>query len=136
MIKVLPETEDSIVLRTDFSSDTAWETLCRRIQQPFEGHRAYVVFVDERENDGLSVERLIASLEARSGHSYLFIVDTETIANKEHPILVVDLFEEPGRTFRVIPRELPSVENNLSIANLDFADFADAVGPNGIFRGF
>jgi hypothetical protein len=28
------------------------------------------------------------------------------------------------------------VENNLSIANMDFEEFADAVGPDGIFRGF
>jgi len=28
------------------------------------------------------------------------------------------------------------VENNLSLAILDFADFADAVDKDGIFRGF
>jgi Domain of unknown function (DUF6924) len=29
-----------------------------------------------------------------------------------------------------------SVENNLSIANMDFEDFADATDDDGIFRGF
>ena len=49
---------------------------------------------------------------------------------------MVDLYEEPGRTFRVIPAEIWSVDNNLSIANMDFAEFADAVEPDGVFRGF
>jgi hypothetical protein len=28
------------------------------------------------------------------------------------------------------------VENNLSLANMDFAEFADATDPDGIFCGF
>ncbi|HET7601047.1 MAG TPA: hypothetical protein VFK09_12185 [Gemmatimonadales bacterium] len=49
---------------------------------------------------------------------------------------MVDLYAEPGRTFRVVPRETWAVENNLSIANMDFAEFADRADPDGIFRGF
>jgi hypothetical protein len=48
----------------------------------------------------------------------------------------VDLFEEPGRAFRLIPSEMWAVENNLSIANMDFAEFADAVDADDVFRGF
>jgi hypothetical protein len=29
-----------------------------------------------------------------------------------------------------------SIENNLSIANMDFAEFADSVNEDGVFRGF
>jgi hypothetical protein len=28
------------------------------------------------------------------------------------------------------------VENNLSIANMDYSEFADEVDPDGVFRGF
>ncbi|GAB4214988.1 MAG: hypothetical protein OHK0012_14070 [Synechococcales cyanobacterium] len=59
-----------------------------------------------------------------------------TLSNPEQPILVVDLIHEPGRTFRVIPGEIWAVENNLSIANMDFHDFANSVDPDGVFRGF
>jgi hypothetical protein len=31
---------------------------------------------------------------------------------------------------------MQSVENNLGIANMDFSQFADAAGPDGVFRGF
>ena len=49
---------------------------------------------------------------------------------------LVDLIEEPGRWFRVVPREAWAVQNNLSLANMDFVDFADSVDRDGVFRGF
>ena len=42
----------------------------------------------------------------------------------------------PEQTFRVIPSELWSVENNLSLANMDFEEFAGAAGAEGVFLGF
>jgi hypothetical protein len=71
-----------------------------------------------------------------NGHSFVFVVDALTVQHPEHPVLVIDLFAEPGRTFRVIPSSMWSVENNLSIGNMDFEEFADSVGADGIFRGF
>ncbi|MFD6753531.1 DUF6924 domain-containing protein [Micromonospora gifhornensis] len=44
--------------------------------------------------------------------------------------------DEPGRTFRVPPRWYAEVSANLSIANMDFADFADSVDASGAFQGF
>jgi hypothetical protein len=38
--------------------------------------------------------------------------------------------------FRVVPQEMWAVENNLSLGNMDFKEFADAVGQDGVFRGF
>jgi hypothetical protein len=37
------------------------------------------------------------------------------------------MYAEPGRTFRVIPWEVWSAENNLSIVHMDFSEFAEAV---------
>ena len=41
-----------------------------------------------------------------------------------------------GKTFRVAPAYMWSVENNLSLANMDFSEFADHVDAGGVFRGF
>ena len=41
-----------------------------------------------------------------------------------------------GREFRCEVDEIASIEANLSIANMDFAEFADSVGEDGVFRGF
>jgi len=42
----------------------------------------------------------------------------------------------PGRAFRCVVTEVASIEVNLSIANMDFHEFADSVGEDGVFRGF
>ena len=36
----------------------------------------------------------------------------------------------------VVPGQVWSIENNLSIANMDFFEFADRTDPDGVFRGF
>jgi hypothetical protein len=59
-----------------------------------------------------------------------------TLTDPERPVVVVDLGAQPGRTFRVIPREMWGVGNNLSLANMDFREFADNADPDGMFRGF
>jgi hypothetical protein len=64
------------------------------------------------------------------------VVDRITIASPEFPVLVIDLYADRGRTFRAIPSQIQSIENNLSIANMDFFEFADHVDLDGIFRGF
>jgi hypothetical protein len=48
----------------------------------------------------------------------------------------MDLSDEPGRAFRVPARCFPDVSANLSIANMDFSEFADAADGSGTFRGF
>lgn len=69
-------------------------------------------------------------------HRFVFLVDNVTISDPETPLVALDLLHEPGRWFRVVPAEMWSVENNLSIANMDFFEFAEAADPDGVFRGF
>ncbi len=45
-------------------------------------------------------------------------MDSVTLSEPEHPILVLNLYGLVGRTFRVIRSEMWGVENNVSIANL------------------
>jgi hypothetical protein len=40
------------------------------------------------------------------------------------------------RTFRAVLSTIQSIENNLSLANMDFEDFVNSVGKDGVFRGF
>jgi hypothetical protein len=127
---------DAIVLRTDFSNQPAWEAVRKAIGTPVDGFRAYVQFVDEREHDGLAGDRLHEVLTARSPHLYAIVADRMTMAHPEHPLRVVDLESSDGRAFRALPSQIQSIENNLSISNMDFEDFADAVTEDGIFRGF
>jgi hypothetical protein len=135
-MRYLPVTQNALVLRTDFSDGTAWKSVCAQIQAPVGGFRANVDCISDPQYEGLTAEKLIKRVRPGEQHTFVFLADGFTLSHREHPVLVVDLYDEPGRTFRVIPTELWAVENNLSIANMDFYEFAEAVDPDGVFRGF
>jgi hypothetical protein len=134
--KKLPLTENTMALRTDFSDETAWNLLCKSIQVPDDEFRAYLDFVNDPTYDGLKADQLPSMLPERSTQTFAFVIDRIALTHPDRPILVVDLHDKPGRIFRVVPAEIGNVENNLSIANMGFDEFADAVDKDGIFRGF
>jgi len=137
-MKPLPQSQAALVVRTDFSDHETWEAIGAAILQlTEEGFGAQVEFVDDAAYRGLTMEQLLDLVpEGEERPFFLMIVDDATVRWPEHPILVVDLWHEPGRGFRAVPAAVQSIENNLSIANMDFAEFADAVDEDGIFRGF
>lgn len=136
----LPITNDPQVIRTSFENQPAWETICKLIRAPVyewkEAFHAHVTFLDSAEFRNLSKDELLARVPADYGHSFLLVVDEIAITQPDAPILVVDLYEERGRSFRAIPSTIQSIENNLSLSNMDFFEFADSVDQDGIFRGF
>jgi hypothetical protein len=134
----LPHGQVALVVRTDFSDDGVWEAIGAAILQlTEEGFGAQVDFVDDATYRGVTKEQLLGLVPGGDQRPFFFmIVDEVTVRSPEHPILVVDLWREPGREFRAVPAAVQSVENNLSIANMDFAEFADAVDDDGVFRGF
>jgi hypothetical protein len=136
---VLPVSDCSLLVRADFTSDEAWRRVSDEAQAEYEdGFRAYLQPVSDRAFDGAAWQLVKAAVPARSrGASVLFIVDATTLTRPDHAILVVDLRDGCGRLpFRCIPAELWGVDNNLNIANMDWEDFARAVDPDGVFRGF
>ncbi|MHA4854439.1 DUF6924 domain-containing protein [Rhodococcus sp. MSC1_016] len=136
---------ESLLIRTDFTDDAAWRDIAAAAMAPVpQGgdteFAAYLTCIDNPEYDGLTVDGLVEAIGEPPPY-YAFLVDAETVTNSEMPILAVytgpDEPERPrGRTFRVIPSQMWGVENNLSIANMDFESFADSVDEDGVFRGF
>ena len=125
----------SVVIRADYSDDAAWQRVRAAITAPVGAFKANLICVESAQYDGLTPERLVEILPTNFRHTFVFIVDRETLVSSEHPVLVVDVFERPGRTFRVIPGEMWSVQNNLKLANADWEDFSDAADSDGVFRG-
>ena len=136
-MKPLPKTDHSLLLRTNFSEHAGWTALCEAIRRPSEdGFTASIDGVSDPDYDGLTIEQLVVLCPKGGDRRFAFVADRSTFTDSERPILVVDLNDEPGRTFRVILSEIWGVENNLSIANMDFREFAECVDPDGVFRGF
>ena len=136
-VRVLPELTGSDLVCTDFTDGAAWEQVSHDAQQEnADGFRACIHPVSDPAFDGLSWEAVKAAVPADDDEgAVLFIADTAALVSHEHPVLVVDLLEDRP-PFRCIASELWGVENNLSIANMDWEEFADAADDDGIFRGF
>ncbi len=137
-MKQIPETENALVLRTDFSNQAVWERICGIIQKPVGifGFLANVKFLDDLEYAGLTKDQLLELIPKDYSHSFIIVVDRTAISLPDYPLLVVDLYERSGREFRAVPSQIQGIENNLSIANMDFEEFAEAVDESGVFRGF
>jgi hypothetical protein len=135
---MIPRTEHPLVLLTDFSDPAAWKRICTEIEKPvgWLRFRANVAFLADQQFEGYHKQQVLAALPAKYEHTFIFLVDELAIRQHDHPLLVVDLYEGSGQEFRTLPRMVQGIENNLSIANMDFEEFARAVDARGVFRGF
>ena len=116
------------MVRADFGDDNAWHEIERIARSPVgpDGFLASLAFLDDRSYEGVGPAEVLALAHARYPHNFIVLADALSMSHPDHPVLVIDLGEEPGRSFRAVPSALQSVENNLSLANLDFVDFAEA----------
>ena len=137
-MKPIPQTENALVLRTDFSDQAAWTAICETILKPVGifRFRANVEFLDDAAYAGISMDQLLTLASPNYNHSFIILVDQTAISQPDHPLRVVDLYEGSGKEFRAVPSQIQGIENNLSIANMDFEEFSDSVDEDGVFRGF
>ncbi|OQQ15517.1 hypothetical protein B0675_26505 [Streptomyces sp. M41(2017)] len=122
------------MLRTDFGDDGAWDA----VRAALDGY-CHATYVSELRFACVGVRALVdeeAAADEEAQIIHVFLADAATMGDTNHPLLAVDLSDEPGRTFRLPAQWFPDVSANLSIANMDFADFADAADESGTFRGF
>jgi hypothetical protein len=134
----ISETENALVLRTDFSNQAVWERICAMIRKPVGifRFRANVEFVDDIEYSDITKDQLLELIPKDYNHSFIIAADRTAISYPDHPLLIIDLYGRSGREFRAIPSQVQGIKNNLSIANMDFEEFAESVDEDGVFRGF
>lgn len=131
-------------MRTAFGDDAAWASLLDGVATPSDlGFLSNVEVVDVPTYRDLPPERLRALLPPGVYVTFFFVADRRAVTDADHPLLVVPvpqadspfLDEPPREQFRVTVANLWSVENNLSLSNMDWEDFAGNA-PDGVFRGF
>ncbi|MGS2811446.1 DUF6924 domain-containing protein [Nocardia sp. MW-W600-9] len=134
----MPEGE-SLLVRTDFTDEAAWaQTLAAVIASYDEDIVTGLTPVDDVTFDGLTPAGLGDLVDSRI---YVFLADTTTMTNPEHPVLAVDTSGEDVRgdsdlMFRIAPSAMAGVEVNFFLANMDFEDYVGSVDDDGVFRGF
>jgi hypothetical protein len=124
----------TLLIRSDFSDQEAWQALRTAVTTPNEDDfLANVHLADDPAYRDLTSEQ-IATLAPT--HSLFIIADKVAISSPEQPLLVIHLSEWGSEHLRVIAEELWSIENNISLGNMDWEEFAEAADYDGVFRGF
>jgi hypothetical protein len=124
----------TLLIRTDFSDQEAWQALRTAVTTPNEDDfLANVHLVDDPENRDLTSEQIAALAPTPSP---LIVADNVAITSPEQPLLVIHLTERGSEQLRVIAEQLWGIENNISLGNMDWEEFAEAADNDGVFRGF
>ncbi|MFF5049764.1 DUF6924 domain-containing protein [[Kitasatospora] papulosa] len=142
-MKNLADTDETLLIRTDHSDQAAWQALLTAVTTPNKnGFLANVHVVDDVAYSDLTTEQAVSVARARG--DLLIVADTTALTGPEMPLLAVLPFHEDEDDdydedededeetkqehgeLRVIAAELWSIENNISLANMDWEDFVNA----------
>jgi len=133
-VKILPQSDKTLLIRTEFSDQQGWEALRTAVMTPdVNDFLANVHFVDDPAYRDVGAEQLAALAPTEW---LLIVADKLALTSPERPLLVIYQGAEGNEQLRVIVEELWSIENNISLANMDWEDFTQAADDDGIFRGF
>lgn len=144
-----------VLVRTDFSDDAAWDGLVSALREPLDvgdGSDGYEPLIDVFEDPALAgatpaqisdgLATAFGPDEERMGA--LMIADADSMLDRAHATVVMMALGDDGnyertghgRTFRCVLSEVATIDANLSITNMDFCEYADSAGDDGVFRGF
>ncbi len=127
----LPQSDHSPLLRTDFTDDAAWQALVDEVGGD------WVTVMADPGHDGLSVAELTELVPEGARYPVLAVADGVTFSSDSPlsgSLSLVDLREEPGRTFRAVPDAFRSAIANLAIQNEGFGDFLPKLDEAGVYR--
>jgi hypothetical protein len=79
-MQIKPKTDDSLVLRTDFSDDNAWSKICGLITTPQTSFNfvAQVEFYSDSTFSQATAQQIVAGLPTNRTHWFLLVVDNIT----------------------------------------------------------
>ncbi|WP_167150995.1 hypothetical protein [Streptomyces sp. MBT27] len=163
-MKALPEIAgrdefDALIIRTDYGDEAAWQAVVADLAQPWGDDGRFepaVHFVDDPVWADRTPDEVLAEARRDENLMVVFLADRATMQSAHRALLVLDITEDeeedldpmyyqelidslpPPREFRTAPAGVHDVHANLSIGNMDFAEFADAAfaHPDRIYRSF
>lgn len=154
----IPVTQRTLLVRTDFSDDSAWQSVTAAVaavaphmmqflevlkianshlpdQGEFDPSSISVELLDDVCHSESTPEELLDKLPPEYPHAILFVFDSQSASQADHTLLVIDLMEQRGRTFRTIPSEVQCIDSNLSLSNCDWEDITRDLDKSGVYRG-
>ncbi|MYT68274.1 hypothetical protein GTY60_01070 [Streptomyces sp. SID8367] len=160
-VKELPEIAvrdefDALIIRTDYGDEAAWQAVVGDLTQPWGDDGEFdpsVHLVDDPAWADRMPDEVLNAVRRDENLSVVFLADRITMQSAQRALLALDITEDeeedldpmyyqelidspPPREFRTIPAGVHDVHGNLSIANMDFAEFAEAAlaDPDHIYR--
>lgn len=136
-LPVLPEVSNSLLIRTFFADQQAWENLVTTLRTPsgFDGAEtvADLTIVDDPSFADMSVEQLRSWVDS-SEHGYFYVADETAHTTDEQLLLIVDLTAGDGEPAeaRCVAADLWEIDANVSIGNMFISDFLEE---DGVCRG-
>lgn len=137
MPPLIPKGDGAVLIRVDSSDAAAWRACVDAVlQENAEGFRANLTVVEDPAWAGASVQDVVAAHAGDTERVVAFVFDAAAVHDKKRrALLCIDLSGKKPRTMRVLYTEVWSVENNLSLGNMEWRDFAVAL-KGGVFEGF
>ncbi|MEV7304154.1 DUF6924 domain-containing protein [Streptomyces clavifer] len=147
----------ALIIRTDYNDETAWQTVTADLRQPWgdDGEfEADVHLVEDPVWADATSDEVLAAVSRDENLSVVFIADRVTMQSAHRALLALDvgvevedldpeyyqeLISSPSRReFRTVPVGVHCVHANLSLANMDFEEYAETAiaDPEGVFRSF
>jgi hypothetical protein len=104
----MPWTESPLLLRTSFGAEELWNAFMTHLRE------SSLEFSDEQPEEFMEIlqdpahlsrtrEQIAALMPAGDPHGYVMIAAETTLRESEHPLLLIDMFDDPGREFRSTP---------------------------------
>ncbi|MFG2598944.1 DUF6924 domain-containing protein [Streptomyces sp. NPDC048462] len=139
-MKHLPDSDNTLLIRTDFSDEAAWRALQEAIATPNDdGFLAYVDLIDDPAYRDLTTDQIVS---LAPGSDLLIVADGTALTTPGMQLLAVQPWEEDDEKgdekygeLRVVAEDLWVIENNISIGNVSWEEYVDAAGENGVYGG-
>jgi len=131
----IPGDTASILVRTCFTRPQSWRRLqhALRTPSPGEGFLPTLDEVDDPAWEDASPEDVLA---AAGEFRVVVVADEKALSEPGFPALVLRRIDSQVHRIRAVATEMWSIENNLSLFNMDFEDFIRSADEDGVFRGF
>ncbi|MFG2951381.1 DUF6924 domain-containing protein [Streptomyces adustus] len=145
----------ALIVRTDYDDEAGWRAVAAEVSKACgtdSEPEALVHLVDDPEWAGAAPDAVRAAVSRDVELGVVFVADGATMRSAHHALLALDLdiededldpmyYQElidspPAREFRTTPAAVYDVHANLSLANVDFDEFAEAAlaDPEGVLR--
>ncbi|MGP3947342.1 DUF6924 domain-containing protein [Streptomyces sp. 7N604] len=149
---------DALVIRTNYDDEAAWQAVVADLAQSWcdiGEFEASVHLIDDPAWADLGPDEVLNAARRDENLSVVFLADRVTMRSVHRALLALHITDEededldpmyyealiaspPPRGFRTVPVGVHDVHANLSIGNMDFAEFAKAAfaDPDRIYRSF